>query len=284
MLEFKPVKKAGVNWLYWIMALIFLTMLIPAGILGRQIWAGSHLAYEVAPEAVIIHYGSGAIRIDRSAITQTQIVEPVTLRRTNGTGMPGLYLGRWTVDGLRVQMYATSLDRVLLLSTADGTTYALSPEDPAAFVDALKRGTAGQWQPLRAQSPWSLALTLGAFNLVVFAIIGGILGYYARLPRTIRYTLGADGLTIAGGRMHVTLPYERITSVQMDSPKGTPWRKFGAALPGLYWGNFSWRGIGGLKVYATVLKPLVLIVADGQTYAISPDEPERFAGELNGRL
>ncbi|HLN61515.1 MAG TPA: PH domain-containing protein [Symbiobacteriaceae bacterium] len=285
MLEFQPVRGRRSTWLYLIVLFIFLSLLIPFGLIGREVWAVSTMTYDLTPDAVLITYGADVIRVDRAAVTNPRLVSPSSTRKLNGTGMPGAYSGRWQFAEFgQVRLYATRLEQVVLLPTPD-QTWAVSPAEPEAFLNALQAGGTGQWQPARGESPWLTAAVIGFIDLLVFVIVAAILVYYARLPRTIRYALTDEGLRVEGGRLRLLLPYDRITSVEQATPAGHPWRKFGASLPGLHWGHFSWRSVGGpLRLYATALKPLVLVRTGQDVYGLTPEEPERFVTELSRRI
>jgi len=60
---------------------------------------------------------------------------PARLRRLAGTSMPGYFTGIFRENGKTVRVYATALDRVILLEGP--VRLILSPEDPAALLAAL---------------------------------------------------------------------------------------------------------------------------------------------------
>ena len=214
MLEFRPVRGGRTTWLYLIVALIFLSLLIPFGLIGREVRAVATMTYELTLDAVLITYGSDLIRVDRAQVANPRIVSPSSTRKLAGTGMPGAYSGRWQFAEFgQVRLYATRLEQVVLLPAPD-RTLVISPAEPEAFLTALQSGGTGTYQPARGESPWVTASVVGFIDLLVLVIVTAILVYYARLPRTIRYTLTDEGLRVEGGRLRLLLPYERITSVE----------------------------------------------------------------------
>lgn len=285
-MTFRPANPRSIRWLLILVVLVLLITLLPVILLARTLMGASNLRYELTQSDLIIHFAGEPTRIDRSAMTEVQVYDDLTgARRLVGTAMPGLYEGRWTFKETgRITLFASTTDRIVVVRTAD-RTWGITPADPVAFVGALKGGQTGSWQPVRGQRP---TLLMGAFALFILLTVGGasaILIYYMRLPVTIRYHLTDDGVIIEGGRLRVVLPYREITRADVVSPRGYPWRTFGAHLPGLVWGRFSWKGLPGpLRIYATQVKPLVAITAGTVTYGISPAEPDRFLAELQKQI
>jgi hypothetical protein len=58
--------------------------------------------------------------------------------RTNGIGMPGLSLGWHTSGGGKVFAAITDPEKVVVIPTTAGFTVLASPDDPDAFLEALK--------------------------------------------------------------------------------------------------------------------------------------------------
>jgi hypothetical protein len=235
-------------------------------------------------EAVTIRYAPTTIRIPRAEITRVYVLEhPTQGRRLMGTAMPGLYEGRWSfAETGRITLYCTVQSRVVLIETVGGK-WGITPDDPERFVQAFNKGEFGQWAPAAAGSfPWIILLPL--IELPLFALVFWAVRTFMPDPRTIRYTLEQDSLLISGGVTRVRVPYSAISEVKIAAPPGTPFRSWGAGLPGLYWGSFAWKAAGpGLKLYATQVKPLVLISAGRSTYGVTPGEPEQFVAELARR-
>ncbi|HYF77642.1 MAG TPA: PH domain-containing protein [Symbiobacteriaceae bacterium] len=285
-MTFHPANPRSARWLWILVALVVLITLVPVSLMARTLVGASNLRYELTQSDLVIHFTGAPTQIDRSAIIEVQVYDDLTdARRLMGTAMPGLYEGRWTSKETgRITLFASATDRMVVVKTAE-RAWGITPADPAAFADALKSGQTGRWEPVRGQRP---TLLMGAFVLFILLTVGGasaILIYYMRLPGTIRYHLTDDGVIIEGGRLRVVLPYREITRAEVVSPRGYPWRTFGAHLPGLVWGRFSWKGLPGrLRIYATQVKPLVAVTAGAVTYGISPAERDRFLAELQKHI
>jgi hypothetical protein len=286
-MEFRPVTvKAATGWLWALVIFILVATLLPLGLLTRVIWGGTHMTYELTASDVVIHFGSAAYEVPRASISGTEVLRQTTQRRRlNGTAVKGLYQGSWSfAETGRITLYATGLGQVVVLHTAD-KTWGITPVKPEQFIADLQNGATGTYRPVEGgASPWAPASFL-LFLVPVVAMAIGIVIYYVRIPKSICYYLADEGLLITGGWRRLMVPYSAITGAVEASPARGPWRKVGAAFPGLYWGSFSWRQAGpNLWLYATRYKPLVLVSTASATYGITPEESERFVAELTRRL
>lgn len=248
------------------------------------IWGAASMRYEVTPAAVTIHFGPSHIEIARSEIDQIQIRPALSrARRHFGTAFPGLYQGRWSfAETGPVDLYATTLKELVVIET-NTQRFGISPDDPRAFQEAVQSGTRVQFSPVKSDAVWALG-ALGIFFLGT-TLIAAVLVLQVGVPRRMEYELGPDALVIHGGLRPILVPYAKITDVKVESPAGRPWKLLGTSVPGLYWGSFSWKQAGpNLKLYATRLRPLVLILSGKNTYGLSPEDPETFLAELTKRL
>ena len=111
----------------------------------------------------------------------------------------------------------------------------------------LRRGTEGRQHGVLGtgpgRSPLAFVLPFSAGFVILIGLAAWVLVYYIRLPATIRYILSAEAVLIQGGRLRLALPYHKIDQVTLASPRGMPWRKFGAQLPGLVWGSGRGRTV-----------------------------------------
>lgn len=96
--------------------------------------------YTVTPDALIIRRPIRSIRIARADIREA-LDRPDAMRgslRLWGNGGLFSFSGIYRNAELgNYRAYATDLSRTVVLRTADGRTYVLSPADPAAFVRDL---------------------------------------------------------------------------------------------------------------------------------------------------
>ena len=274
--------QARPHWLLW---LLICLMLLPVWLSIRTVWGAATLQYELTPAELIIHFGPKTTRIDRDAITDVTLLEQVTKGRRNfGTGLPNLKEGRFTyAETGRITLFATSTRPLTVIATPD-QKWGISPADATAFQRALTAGETGVFRPVASASTWGSVSTMILPVMISLGVIG-LLGFLLRMSRRIAYELGSDALIVHGGLSPVRIPYAKMEAVESASPGGFPWRSFGIGMPGLHWGYFSWKAAGGrLKLYATRLRPLVLIRAGRQTYGLTPADEERFMAELAQRI
>ena len=269
-----------------IVTILTLAFLLPTSSCLFAIGA-STLTYQITPDEVVIVFGPSTSRIEREAIQEVQLLDrptPIRRARIAGTSVPGHHLGHWTFEETgRVMLYATTLQSLVLLET-ENQKWALSPQDTEGFVAALRGGGTGNFAPVPTKSRLGL-FVYALLPPVLLAAVGYPINYMLRVRRCMGYELAPDEMIIHGASKPVVLPYTHIDSVEIAEPQGTPQITRGLALSGLYCGSFSWRNVSqNLKLYATRLRPLILIKSGDVTYGLSPEEPERFIAALNERL
>lgn len=284
-MRFDPVKSNSKAWTNGSIALVVLVGLGVIGLIVYSAWGGATLSYAITASHVEIEYGPSLIQIPRAEIEEVRILDQVSGgRRLFGTSMPGLRQGVWSFrETGRITLYATTLDRLVVIVTQDGQ-WGISPEDPEGFVRALETGGAANFEPPRQRGSWGI-VALGMVPLFSFALVFVIIVPFARIAGRFYYELANDAVLIHGESRPIKLPYAEITSVEVKQPEGRPRKWFGASLPGFYWGDFSWRAAGpNLRLYASSLRPLVVISSGRRTFGLSPAEPEKFVAELKRRL
>lgn len=271
-------------WIF--VAVTAVSIVIPVGIGVMTAWGGTTLAYELTPTSIQIHYGPKTIAIDRSEITHVRTIErPGKGRRHFGTNMPGLKQGQWSFEETgRITLYATDTTQLTIIET-DAEKWGINPADPERFQQLIRTGESDLFQP----DPKSNARTLIATMVLIisfgFVPLVVITVFVRRTHRHLKYELENDAVIIYGGRRPTVISYRDITHVRVANPKGTPFRLFGIGMPGLHWGAYSWKDAGpGLKMYATRLRPIVLISAHGKTYGVTPEQSEQFVHEVKSRL
>lgn len=279
-----PRKKPG--WVLWfLVALVVATTLFPLWLLVKDVWGVATLTYEITPGAVLIEFGPRTTRIERGEIIDATIIEePSRGRRLFGTSFPGLKEGRWSfAETGPIRLVSTTTRPLTVIETAQGK-WGISPADPERFIDTLNAGGAGRFEPVESQAFWGL-VALSLVPLLSCGVMAGVIRYVVGLYRNIGYELTDEGVLIHGARRPKLVPYAKIDDVKEASPAGTPWRTFGVGMPGMYWGAFSWKEAGRhVNLYATRLRPIVLIQAGSRTYGITPEESDRFLAELRARL
>ena len=81
--------------------------------------------------------GDRARRVD---LQSTPSLQPA--RRTVGTGLPGYRAGWFRLtNGEKALLYLTDPGRAVYIPTTDGYSLLVSPADPDAFLDAIRRIT-----------------------------------------------------------------------------------------------------------------------------------------------
>ena len=96
------------------------------------------LRYSLTPEALLVRRRLGVDRLPYAGMTVRRARGRLGLRLL-GTGVPGYHTGLYvTADG-QVMADATSVTAPALLVTSGGTTYYLTPADPAALLAELER-------------------------------------------------------------------------------------------------------------------------------------------------
>jgi len=285
-MEFTAAGARRQSFLWLFVIIVMVAMSLPVFFIGRSFLGSLSLGYRLTPAQLVIEYGPGGVALERSEIDSAEVYARLTGGvRTGGTAIRGLYNGRWRfAETGPITLYAASTGPVVVVRDRSGQVWGITPQSPEEFVTALREGKTGEWEPNRNGSPWwALAVLLPLLALA--GIFIPILLYYVRLPERIRYTLTEDALMVSGGRVRLALPYGEIESVDGGPFKGTPWRKWGAGLPGLLWGKFYWKQAGGnLELYATGYRPIVLIKAGERRVGITPEEQERFVAELTRRV
>lgn len=274
------------HWAVRVLLVILLAAVLwPIWIAVSTTLGARTLVYEITPSEVVITYGLKKTRIDRSEMIAVELIErPTRGRRIFGTNVPGLKQGRWSFEETgRITLFATSLTPLLVIETESGK-WGISPQEPQAFLEALETGATGEFQPVPGGGAGPL-IALLLIVLLTAGIVVGLIVYVFRVGRNIAYELGDDGVLIHGSWRPVRIPYEKITGVRIANPDGVPWRLFGIGMPGLHWGSYGWKQAGpNLQLYATRLKPLVLISAGARTFGITPEDDERFVEELKKRI
>lgn len=280
-----PVKVSV--WVKVLLLFVILVMLLPQYFAVETLWGARNLGYRVTGDSLQITYAWKQPSIPVSEITSVEIVQPGKLSKLSGTGAPGLYEGRWTGrETGRITLYATRLDSLLVVRT-EGGAWGLTPADPAAMKGALLSGTPGEFAAQAGSgSPWLIFAPLFLLILLIVPAFWWLMRLIYRFPQTVTYELGPAELVIKTGWRPIRIPYHEIESVTEESLKGWPIRLYGSELKGVHWGLFAWSAIPGKRIhlYATQLKPIVLIRAGKRTFGLSPADAAGLVAALKERL
>lgn len=286
----RQYRPANPRSLVWVWAIILLAM----AALGAALWGLSNalggalnMRYELTAQSLQIPYGVLQAHVERSAVTKVERMTLTGGSRLFGTGLPGLQQGRWRFNEIGpAKTYTTLRDPqpVLVLYTTP-EPFVISPADPDAFLAAWNSGGTGVFEPVdgRAWVGASIGVTLiGTLAVVLVSFFISLL----RSPKTMVYELDDEALLLKlSWFSKARIPLGSIRGVRVDSPKGSPSRIWGGDMPGLYFGSFTWRGIGrNVRLFATELKPMVFIETATQIYGISPAERDEFVADLTQRM
>ena len=143
----EPASASSVVWIWAIVALVAILMAVLVAVLGMTLYAARHTTFEITPESLRIGaalYGRSIplASVDRGAARAVDFTASPELRprwRTSGVGLPG-YLAGWCrlVDGEKALVFLTSREKAVYVPTTEGYALLLSPQDPTAFLSALK--------------------------------------------------------------------------------------------------------------------------------------------------
>lgn len=278
---YRPPKAKVGSFLWFFTILMGLATILVLWVSIRMVWGIGTLRYEVTPTEAVIVFGPSVIHIDREHITEiTHLEGPTRGRRLVGTSTPGLKEGSWSfAETGRITLYATTTRSLVVIETAD-RKWGISPEDPQGFIDAVRTGQAAVFDPVQVSSTGSVLF--GFFmSALILLVTAGVVLYMRRLATGIGYELGPDELIIHGSWRPIRVPYNSIESVSIENPPGYPVRYMGTGMPGLHWGSFGWKQLGpNVKIYATRLKPIVVVRTGNQTIGLSPEDDTGFLKEL----
>ncbi|GLC24919.1 hypothetical protein rosag_14320 [Roseisolibacter agri] len=145
--------------LLWIAVPLVLVVLGAAGALAYTLSAARTARFEVSAHGLRLR-GDFYARTIPAAALQPDAARAVDLRteqalqpvaRTGGTAVPGYRAGWFRLrDGERALLYVTDPSRVAYVPTRAGYSVLVSVADPAAFIDSLRRLTAGAPAPTGA--------------------------------------------------------------------------------------------------------------------------------------
>lgn len=284
--RFTAVQSSPSPWLKALLIFVCLVMLFPLYATIDLLWGARNMGYQIEDGNLVITYSWRSESIPLSELQSIEVIEPTGLVRVGGSSVPGHYSGRWrSRETGPLRLYATRLDSLVLLKTAE-KAWGLTPTEPAAFVSALKSGTPGRFPVSGSGSPLAVAAPMLLLILVMVPGMVYILRLIYRFPKALTYELGADALVIETGWRPVRVPYREIESVEETTLKGWPVRMVGSELKGVHWGLFAWSAVPGkrIRLYATQLKPIVLIRAGKGNFGLSPADPAGFVQALQERI
>lgn len=133
---------------FWVLIPVALVLAIVVGILAVSVVAASSARFQVAGDGLRIRgdlYGrfipAANLRLDEAR--RVDLSKPTDLeprRRTMGGAFPG-YASGWfrLANGEKALLYLTDRRKAVYIPTTDGYSVLISPDNPDAFLAALRR-------------------------------------------------------------------------------------------------------------------------------------------------
>ncbi len=255
-------------------------------------YAYSPRGYSVGQGAITVKRVIGGIRIPLEGMRQIRAAEPDDFKgciRLWGSGGLFGYYGLFRTSKLgRCTWHVTDRKHGVVITSADGRTYVVSPDDVAGFLAAAGGGVPAS---LAAQSapdkPRRLSYWVGGVVAVVALLaVGSALLYSPGLPQ---WSLTHDALTIQDRFYPVTVSAASVEAgaIQtVDIGGDGPWR-ITARTNGFANARYraGWfRAANGrqVRMYAASGSRLVLLPpkGDGTPVLLEVRDPEQFTAEL----
>ena len=131
----------------WVLLPVALILIAVVSLLAVSLWGSRGTRFEVSAAGLRLRgdlYGrfipAESLRLDaarRVDLTATADLQP--RRRTLGTGLPGYQSGWFRLaNGESALLYLTDRRKAVYVPTAIGYSLLISPDDPDAFVSALR--------------------------------------------------------------------------------------------------------------------------------------------------
>jgi hypothetical protein len=133
----------------WILVPIGLVLAVVFGILAISVMAASGARFQVTSDGLRIRgdlYGRfiPAAQLRVEAARRVDLTRPTDLepkRRTMGGAFPGYQSGWFRLaNGEKALLYLSDRRKAVYVPTTDGYSVLISPDDPDAFLAALKAG------------------------------------------------------------------------------------------------------------------------------------------------
>ncbi|WP_216322526.1 PH domain-containing protein [Deinococcus aestuarii] len=259
-------------WVRWLFILISLGLL---AVILLPLLPGSwrRPVYEVRDGEIVAR----SIAASRVIPADTEVLQVPLQRRRKivGSSRPGYVVGRFDLARYgQAEVFGDGSGRTLLFLTRPRPT-VLTPADPEALLRVWRAGDSGTFFPARHP-------TLGPSDGLALVILVPLLVFFLRQPR-LKYILTPQALLVRTAWRSLRFP-RGATKVEL-TPEPLGLRLFGTAIPGYYTGTFSIKTAGGGRVQAlaTAARPqqAVLLKLDGQTYYLTPRDPETFVRLLD---
>jgi hypothetical protein len=214
------------------------------------------------------------------------------LRLGGSSGLFGFFGRYWTRSLGVLHAYATRTDGLVQLDTPEAR-FVLSPEPVERFLDEiLTRAPGARRVPAEgphARHPISRRtwLGLGALFLApVLVLVAIVVGSFGWAPEGVTVDLGT--ITIARrwvGPVEIPISSVRQVEILGTSRIGRMHKLAGFVDPrGRAWGRFRSEPLGEFRLYLWRRGPWVLVDTEDGKVVLTPEEPERFVGEVGAAM
>ncbi len=277
-MEFSAARVGGF-WraVWWAVALVLLAL--AAALLFVPGWLGG-VRYQLSAGTLVASGDFKSVQIPVGAVKDVRVTALRGLRRADGKALgPGPCVGEYRSERYaRLLMYGDCTSPAVVF-VADGRRYAVTPEDPEAFVAAWREGLTLGFAPPVSRAPppaWRPAALCGG--------LGALIALLLARARRLGYLLAPAGLAVSTAFGELRVPYGQITRVWLSPARlGVP--LLALCLPGYAVGRFAWRGVpGALDAAASSARaPGVVVEYAGRYLFLTPHDPRAFASELERR-
>ena len=136
----------SVNWFFGGLTLLFVGILV---LFLFMAWSAHHVRFELDAGTLRLRgdLWSRSIATSSLRVSEAQIVDASThpfyrpTRKTSGSALPGYQTGWFKLaNGEKALLYLSDRRRAVYIPTSEGYSLLLSPQNPDAFLTALRRG------------------------------------------------------------------------------------------------------------------------------------------------
>jgi hypothetical protein len=258
------------------------------------VWALAPRGFSIERGALRILRPLAPVEISLERITGVGLVDGEAIRRSVRTlgvyGVFGNYGRFWSRDLGAFRLYARrSRGAFVVVDAAGAGRFVLAPSDARVFLGALRAGAhqAGDLYFARAERAhphehMAIGMVAAiAFPIVIAATV--LLAAWAMAPTSI--AVRGDAVVIARrGAGATELPIARMRAVRALTPEDLGGLGGLANSPGVRYGVYESRRLGRFRLYAHRDGAYVMLEGEDGRIVVTPDDPDRFLGEIRSRL
>ena len=214
------------------------------------------------------------------------------LRMGGSGGLYGWFGRYWSRRLGEFRLQATRLDRLVQLDTP-AARFVLSPDPADRFLDEVLARAPGaarvpaegphERHPLPRRTWLRLAALVLAAPVLVGAVVIASFGWAPEGVRVDRWSVTVERRWVAP----VVIPVATVRTVELLGPGrvGKVRKVTGFVDPrGRAWGTFRAEPLGEFRLYAWTRGPWVLLDTDDGKVVVTPEDPQRFVGEVRAAL